>query len=81
MKAVRRAAHYTEWVDTNPLRVWMKGHFMPEMEMAGRIGISLMTLQRWLSGSSKPARKMEALRAATFSDIDREWKNWLARRP
>ena len=81
MKALKRAADYTEWVDTNPLRVWMKGNSMSKMEMAGRIGISLMTLQRWLSGSSQPTRKMEALREATFYGIGTDWKRWLARRP
>ena len=69
------------WAAVNPLRRWREEHELSRLSLASTVGVSLVTIQAWESGATRPnASHMEALERLSKS-LKQEWSDWETSRP
>jgi hypothetical protein len=77
--------NFEDWVDENPLKKWMRGNRVTQVEVASFCGRSNYTIYSWIRGIT-PARDVDAFwdlieELTENPSIKDEWAEWLKHRP
>jgi len=71
-----------QWIEENPLLVFRKNQGLSRMVFASLVGVSVSAVQSWECGANTPKPEhFEALANVMGRDIEREWKEWLSKKP
>lgn len=73
---------WEQWIDKNPIRLALTKEGMTQTEMASRVGVTINTIHKWLSGISQPKEEnMRAIEKVLNTDINDQMDQWVKNKP
>ncbi|MGM7720629.1 helix-turn-helix domain-containing protein [Metabacillus sp. Hm71] len=70
-----------QWKNENPIRVYRKKENLSQPDVAGLIGVSTYTVQRWEEGSVSPSGENLEKLSKLISGIEESLTEWKNNRP
>lgn len=70
-----------QWKNNNPIRRYRKQSKLSQVDVAGFLGVGVVSVQRWESGSVMPSEENVQKLNGLIEGFSDQWKEWISARP